>query len=122
MSISVKIKKTLGDFSLTAEFETDNGVLALLGASGCGKSMTLKCIAGIVRPDEGLIVVNGITLFDSKKKINLSPQQRHVGLLFQNYALFPNMTVRQNIYSVLRQGNRRINTDERFKNLWTVFI
>lgn len=97
MSLFVDIKKKLGDFELSVHFETDGGVLGLLGASGCGKSMTLKCIAGIERPDSGRIVLDGVTLFDSEKRINLPPQQRQVGYLFQNYALFPNMTVRQNI-------------------------
>ena len=67
----------------------DGGVFAILGASGCGKSMTLKCIAGIERPDEGRIVLNDRVLFDSKKKINLPPQKRKVGYMFQDYALFP---------------------------------
>ena len=75
----------------------DGGVFAILGASGCGKSMTLKCIAGIERPDEGRIVLNDRVLFDSKKKINLPPQKRKVGYMFQDYALFPNMNVIQNI-------------------------
>ncbi len=97
MSLSMKIKKDWGNFYLDIELDAENEVLALLGASGCGKSMTLRCIAGVVTPDEGYIIVNGKTLFDSKKKINLPPQKRHVGLLFQNYALFPNMTVEQNI-------------------------
>ena len=76
---------------------------ALLGASGCGKSMTLRCIAGIVRPDEGRIVLDGRVLFDSAQGIDLPPQQRNVGLLFQNYALFPNMTVEQNILCALKK-------------------
>lgn len=97
MSIFVDIEKTLGSFHLQARFEAENEVVALLGASGCGKSMTLKCIAGIEKPDRGRIVVNDTVLFDSEKRINLSVQERHVGLLFQNYALFPNMTVLQNI-------------------------
>jgi molybdate transport system ATP-binding protein len=89
----------LGDFTLRAQFENSeaDGVLGLLGASGCGKSMTLKCIAGIERPDKGRIVLDGVTLFDAEKRIDLPPQKRRVGYLFQNYALFPNMTVRQNI-------------------------
>ncbi|MDR1766629.1 MAG: ATP-binding cassette domain-containing protein [Lachnospiraceae bacterium] len=69
----------------------------ILGASGCGKSMTLKCIAGIEKPDRGRIVLDGRVLFDSEKHINLRPQQRRVGYLFQNYALFPHMTVLQNL-------------------------
>ena len=103
MSIYVDIEKDLGSFCLKAKFEAGNETLALLGASGCGKSMTLRCIAGIITPDRGKIVVDGVTLFDSEKKINLSPQQRHTGYLFQNYALFPNMTVLQNI----RAGAKR---------------
>ncbi|WP_336513072.1 sulfate/molybdate ABC transporter ATP-binding protein [Clostridium sp. Cult3] len=79
------------------EFETCDETLAFLGASGCGKSMTLKCIAGIEKPDEGQIVLNNRVLFDSQEKINLLPQERKVGLLFQNYALFPNMTLEENI-------------------------
>ncbi|WP_338114407.1 sulfate/molybdate ABC transporter ATP-binding protein [Tissierella carlieri] len=91
------IKKTFGDFFLDVEFETNKETLALLGASGCGKSMTLKCIAGIETPDEGQIILNEVVLFDSKEKINILPQNRKVGLLFQNYALFPNMTLEKNI-------------------------
>ena len=110
MSISVDIRKKLGSFSLNVKFDAADETLALLGASGCGKSMTLKCIAGIEKPDEGRIVVDGITLFDSEKHINLTPQERHVGLMFQNYALFPNMTVAQNI----RAGAKRErNRDQR---------
>ena len=97
MSIVVDIEKALGDFHLKMAFEAGNETLALLGASGSGKSMTLKCIAGIEKPDRGRIVVDDVVLFDSEKHINLPPQQRHTGLLFQNYALFPNMTVLQNI-------------------------
>ena len=97
MSLDMKIKKDFGGFVLDLELHAENEVLALLGASGCGKSMTLKCISGIVKPDEGYVRVNGKTLFDSEQNINLTPQERHVGLLFQNYALFPNMTVEQNI-------------------------
>ena len=101
MSIQLSIKKSFENFTLDVDFEAENDVVGLLGASGCGKSMTLKCIAGVVRPDEGRIVVDGVTLFDSDKKINIAPRKRHLGLLFQNYALFPNMTVKQNVCSVL---------------------
>ena len=71
--------------------------MALLGASGCGKSCTLRCIAGVETPDEGKIVVNGVTFFDSAAGIDLSPQERKCALLFQNYQLFPNMTVADNV-------------------------
>lgn len=102
MSLYVDIEKRLGGFHLRVKVETDGEVLALLGASGCGKSMTLKCIAGVETPDRGKIVLNGRTLFDSEKKINLPPQKRRVGYLFQQYALFPNMTAAQNITCALR--------------------
>ena len=97
MSLYVDIEKTLGSFHLKVKLEAADETLALLGASGCGKSLTLKCIAGIETPDKGKILVDDVVLFDSEKKINLSPQQRRTGLMFQNYALFPNMTVLQNI-------------------------
>jgi molybdate transport system ATP-binding protein len=97
MTLYVDIEKRLGAFFLKTKFEIENEVLALLGASGCGKSMTLKCIAGIEKPDKGKIILNGRSLFDSEKKINLPPQQRKVGYLFQQYALFPNMSVEANI-------------------------
>ena len=97
MSISVDIEKKLGSFHLRVAFEAENETMALLGASGCGKSMTLRCIAGIVRPDRGRIVLNGRTLFDSGRHIDLPPQQRGVGYLFQQYALFPHMTVEKNV-------------------------
>ncbi|MBT9776475.1 ATP-binding cassette domain-containing protein [Clostridium sp. MCC353] len=99
MSLQVDFEKKLKDITLRIAFETDenSGIHGILGASGCGKSMTLKCIAGILTPDRGRIVLNGRVLFDSEKKINLRVQDRKVGYLFQNYALFPNMTVRQNV-------------------------
>lgn len=97
MSLFVDIKKKIKGFTLNVSFETNGDYLGILGASGSGKSMTLKCIAGIETPDEGQIVLNGKILFDSEKKINLKPQERNIGYLFQNYALFPNMTVEENI-------------------------
>ena len=102
MSLEVNIEKKLDGFTLRAAFTAGNTSTALLGASGCGKSMTLRCIAGIVKPDHGRIVLDGRVLFDSDRHIDLPPQQRGVGLLFQNYALFPNMTVEQNILCGLK--------------------
>ncbi len=98
MGLSVDIEKKLGSFLLKISFEANEGTLGLLGASGCGKSMTLKCIAGIENPDRGRIVLDDVVLFDSAAKINLPPQKRNVGYLFQQYALFPNMTVEKNIF------------------------
>ena len=102
MSLEVNIEKKLDGFTLHAAFTVGNTSTALLGASGCGKSMTLRCIAGIVKPDRGRIVLDGRVLFDSDRHIDLPPQQRGVGLLFQNYALFPNMTVEQNLLCGLK--------------------
>ena len=106
MSLCVDIEKKLGAFRLRAQFEAQDGTTALLGASGCGKSVTLKCIAGIMTPDRGRIVLGDRVLFDSEKKINLPPQQRRVGYLFQQYALFPNMSVEQNILCGIRSGDK----------------
>ena len=102
MSLEVHIEKKLNGFTLRSDFTAGNTATAILGASGCGKSMTLRCIAGIVKPDAGRIVLDGRVLFDSEAGIDLPPQQRGVGLLFQNYALFPNMTVEQNILCGLK--------------------
>ena len=110
MALSIDIEKRLQAFTLRVQLETENGVLALLGASGCGKSMTLKCIAGIEKPDRGRIVLNGRVLFDSERHIDLPPQKRRVGYLFQQYALFPHMTVEQNIRTGLRSKE---NADRR---------
>lgn len=106
MSLLVDIKKKLGDFTLNVCFNTDKKTTSLFGLSGSGKSVTLKCIAGIITPDSGKIVIDGITVFDSDKKINLPPQKRNVGYLPQNYALFPNMTVYKNIMTGLNSISR----------------
>ena len=97
MGLKVDIKKKLQDFELNLKFETGKKPLALLGSSGSGKSMTLKCIAGLEKPDDGSIYMNDNILFDSDKKINLASGKRKVGFIFQNYALFPHMTVYENI-------------------------
>lgn len=102
MGLEVNIRKKVKEFSLNVDFRTDGLNLGILGASGSGKSMTLKCIAGTEEPDEGRIVLNGKVLFDSDKRINLKPQDRNIGYLFQNYALFPHMTVEENIGAGLR--------------------
>lgn len=101
MSLSVDIAKHFGDFSLEVAFDAGAETLGFLGASGCGKSLTLRCIAGIETPDEGKIIVNDTVFFDKahgkKARVNLAPQQRKTALLFQNYQLFPNLTVEQNV-------------------------
>ena len=95
--VELEIKKQYEKFRLDVAFKSEKKRIGILGASGCGKSLTLKSIAGIERPEKGRIVIDGVTLFDAEKKIFLKPQKRKVGYLFQNYALFPNMTVEQNI-------------------------
>ena len=92
MSLEVHIEKKLNGFTLRSDFTAGNTATAILGASGCGN----------VNPDAGRIVLDGRVLFDSEQHIDLPPQQRGVGLLFQNYALFPNMTVEQNILCGLK--------------------
>lgn len=100
--LEVQIYKKLAEFDLDASFQVNDNILGLMGASGSGKSMTLKCIAGIETPDQGRIVLNNRVLFDSEKKINVPIQKRNVGYMFQSYALFPNMNVYENISVGLR--------------------
>lgn len=109
-SLEVSIHKKLNEFDLEVSFlAKPNSCIGILGSSGCGKSMTLKSIAGIVDPDSGRIEGDQI-FFDKEKKINMKPQQRKVGYLFQNYALFPNMTVEQNIATGLeRKDAKKVN-------------
>ncbi len=107
MSLCIDIRKKLGDFSLDIAFQSDARRIGILGPSGCGKSMTLKSIAGIERPDAGRISIgDNIVLFDHARKINVKPQKRNVGYMFQNYALFPTMNVTQNIAAGLRLTGR----------------
>lgn len=97
MRLYTDIKKTLPGFKLQVKLSCEQEIIGVLGASGSGKSMLLNCIAGLISPDEGGIILNDKTFFDSAKKINLSPKDRKTGLLFQNYALFPHMTIAENI-------------------------
>ncbi len=117
MGLQVNVQKRLKGFFLNSRFETSSGCLGILGASGCGKSMTLKCIAGVEKPDNGRIILNERVLFDSEKNINLTPQERKVGYLFQDYALFPNMNVVKNIGAGLRlpKEARRARINEMIK-------
>ena len=101
MSLSVDIKKKFPNFTLDMHFSLSGRRVGILGASGCGKSMTLRSIAGIFQPDEGRIVLGDRVLYDSARRVDLKPQVRNIGYLFQNYALFPNMTVRENIMAGL---------------------
>jgi molybdate transport system ATP-binding protein len=107
MSLMIDIKKKIGNFSLDISFETDSKISGILGASGCGKSLALMCIAGIVVPDSGKIILNDKVVFDSERRINIKPQERQIGYLFQNYALFPHMTVSQNILCGMHKQKRK---------------
>ena len=115
MELNADIRKKLGSFSLDMQFCASRRRTGILGASGCGKSMTLKAIAGIIEPYEGRIELNGRVLYDSQKGINIPAQKRNVGYLFQNYALFPNLTVQQNIACGLKywkRGNRESSREK----------
>jgi len=115
MNLEVNITKKLQGFELRVKFNADKDILGLLGASGSGKSMTLRCIAGIETPDSGTIVLNGRVLFDSENKIDMPIRERKVGFLFQNYALFPNMTVEQNIAFGLVKSISKVEKSNRIK-------
>ncbi|MBE9174911.1 molybdate ABC transporter permease subunit [Synechocystis salina LEGE 06155] len=100
--IEVKLQKQLGQFTLDVAFTAQGETVGLLGASGSGKSMTLRCLAGVETPTQGRIILNGRTLFDSQRNINVPSHERKVGLVLQNYALFPHLTVAENIAFGLR--------------------
>ncbi len=118
MSLLVDIKKQFSEFTLEVFFEAGSETLGFLGASGCGKSVTLRCIAGIETPDEGRIVVNDRVFFDSARNINLTPQERKTALLFQNYMLFPNLTVAENVGAGIgREVGKRDRRDRVFCEL-----
>lgn len=101
MSLDVQVRRKWEGFSLDMQFDSEGGTIGILGASGCGKSMTLKCIAGIETPAEGRISLGDRVLYDSRTAVNQKPQQRRIGYLFQNYALFPHMSVAENINCAL---------------------
>ena len=114
MSLEVSIKKKFKGFYLDVSFHTNGEYLGILGASGSGKSLTLKCIAGVEKPDEGKIILNNRVLYDSKNNINIIPQSRNIGYMFQNYALFPNMTAEENISAGLKlsKKEKKVKTNE----------
>lgn len=97
MELYVDIKKRLRNFELNVKFNASKDILGILGASGSGKSMAIRCIAGLETPDSGKIVLNDRVLYDSQKKVDLLSRKRRTGFLFQNYALFPHLNIEQNI-------------------------
>ena len=106
MGLIVQIEKQIGEFHLNLDVQTQARRIGILGPSGCGKSMTLKCIAGILSPDKGRIAADNHVFYDSDTRKNQKVQMRKVGYLFQNYALFPNMTVEENIMAGLKFPKR----------------
>jgi molybdate transport system ATP-binding protein len=120
--LKANIKRSLPGFDLNVDFSINRDLLAILGPSGSGKTMTLQCIAGLTRPDEGRIELNGKVLYDSEAGINLPPQKRKVGFVFQNYALFPHMTVTENVaYSIRHLPAAEVDRKvERLMNIMNV--
>src|SRR5262249_58182693 len=104
--LDVSIVKRLPGFTLDARWEAGENVVALFAPSGAGKTLTLQCLAGLLRPDEGRVVVDGRVFFDAKAGVDLSSQARRVGYVFQGYALFPHLTVADNVGFGLRDRSR----------------
>jgi molybdate transport system ATP-binding protein len=125
--IEARIRRSFGPgresapFTLDIDFRAQAGVTVLFGPSGAGKTLTLDCIAGFERPNSGRILVDNRILFDAEARVHLTPQQRHCGYVFQNYALFPHMTLRRNLeFAAERvprlERHRRVNEMlERFR-------
>ncbi len=104
--LSVDITKNLPDFSLSLRFSIERDILVLFGPSGCGKTTTLRSIAGLLQPDGGRIVNDGEVFFDAADKIFIPPRQRRIGYMFQDFALFPHMTVYRNIWYGVRNHDQ----------------
>lgn len=104
--LTVTIRKMLPDFELNLEFRVKNNILVLFGPSGCGKTTTLRCIAGLEKPDDGEITLGRETFFSARQRIFMPPRTRGVGYMFQDYALFPHMSVEKNIWYGVKQREK----------------
>jgi len=120
MGLSVEVTKQVNGFRLEVDWHVGNELAVLFGPSGSGKTLTLQLIAGLMQPDSGCIRANGRLLFDGREGVNLPPQRRHLGYVFQDLALFPHMTVRQNI-AYGAAGLRRNEKDQRIGAMVEIF-
>jgi molybdate transport system ATP-binding protein len=111
--LAVEVEKKLGDFNVAATFEAPDGVTALFGPSGSGKTSIVSMVAGLITPDRGRIVCNGTVLFDSARRVCVSPHRRGIGYVFQDGRLFPHMTVAQNLDYGRRMYRIPPDADER---------
>ncbi|GGJ70312.1 molybdate transport system ATP-binding protein [Anoxybacillus voinovskiensis] len=114
--LHVNIKKTFPHFLLDVSFTAEKGITAILGPSGSGKSLTLQCLAGLETPDEGIITLNDRPFFDAGQRVNIKPRERKIGYMFQNYALFPHLTVKQNIAFGLK-GKPKAEVEEKVEKM-----
>ena len=104
--LQVNIKKELPGFTLDVQFSVENNIAVLFGPSGCGKTTTLRCIAGLIKPDAGEIINNGKILFSSELQTFIPANQRRVSYMFQEYALFPHLNVKKNIWYGVKSHNQ----------------
>ena len=105
--MEIRLQKKLDDFDINIQFKTESKHVGILGESGAGKSVALKMISGIISANSGFIRFDNSVILDSEKSINLKPQDRKIGYMFQNYALFPNMTVIQNVMAGIKEVNKK---------------
>lgn len=113
--LEVNIRRKLEHFTLDISFSIDNNILVLFGPSGCGKTTILRCIAGLAQPDSGEIIFHGKKIFSAAEHISIPPRYRHVGYMFQDYALFPHMSVKKNIWYGVKKHDA--TTDELYEKL-----
>ncbi|WP_078427237.1 sulfate/molybdate ABC transporter ATP-binding protein [Alkalihalobacterium alkalinitrilicum] len=117
--LDVSLQKQLDNFTLDVSFLVDKGMTAILGPSGCGKSLTLQCLAGLQTPDSGKIRLQDRILFDSAQKKSIKTRNRNIGYVFQNYALFPHLTVKENISFGLKGSFEKAEVEQKVANMIT---
>ena len=119
--LDINIQKWLNDFTLDITFQMENEILTLLGNSGSGKTTILRCIAGLMNPDQGMIKMNEKLFFSSEQKFSLAPRKRRVGYMFQDYAIFPHMNVYKNIwYGALQKTKEKQELYQRLLELLSI--